>query len=166
MKFSDCRTLPRDFYHADISWNHLESYLKEEISYGLDIDPDFQRGHVWTEGQQTAYVEYVMKGGASGKAVYLNCQDYHTGGNTDYVLVDGKQRIEAVRAFMGGYIKAFGLYVWQFDGNMDSLTCRFSWNIANLKNRNDVLQWYIDFNSAGVIHTEDELNRVRGMIKA
>ena len=30
---------------------------------GLQFNPDFQRGHVWTEGQQIAFMEFLLKGG-------------------------------------------------------------------------------------------------------
>ena len=29
----------------------------------IDLDPDFQRPHVWTDAQQEAFIEHVLRGG-------------------------------------------------------------------------------------------------------
>jgi hypothetical protein len=144
----------------------IESHIKDDIADGfLDLNPDFQRAHVWTPEQQTSYVEYILRGGTSGKELYFNCPDY-TGGSTvgPYVIVDGKQRLEAVRQFMRGEIPAFGYYRSDYSDSPNMPTARFSWNIAGLKTRKEVLEWYLNFNSGGTIHTEQELQKVRDLL--
>ncbi|MCP4427239.1 MAG: hypothetical protein GY803_22350 [Chloroflexi bacterium] len=37
---------------------------------GVDISPDYQRGHVWTREQQTKYVEHILRNGISGRDIY------------------------------------------------------------------------------------------------
>lgn len=93
MKFKDVHTMPRDFYKVDVGWNYLEKMIKEdEEDIGLDLNPDFQRAHVWTEQQQIAYVEYILKGGRSGKELYFNANNFPNVIG-EYVIVDGKQRL-------------------------------------------------------------------------
>lgn len=41
----------------------IAQYQEEQ---GLQLLPDFQRGHVWTRKQQIAYIEFLLKGGRSG----------------------------------------------------------------------------------------------------
>ena len=38
-------------------------------------------------------------------------------------------------------------------------------NIATLKTRKEVLQWYLDFNTGGVIHTDKEINKVKDLLR-
>lgn len=38
---------------------------------GLQMQSWFQRQHVWTEDQQIAYIEFFLKGGISGRDVFL-----------------------------------------------------------------------------------------------
>ena len=38
-------------------------------------------------------------------------------------------------------------------------------NVNNLKTRKELLQWYIDFNSGGTVHSEKEIERVKKMLK-
>lgn len=44
---------------------------------GLQLDPDFQRAHVWSRSQQISYVEYFLKGGMSGLDIFLNKPSWH-----------------------------------------------------------------------------------------
>ena len=59
-------------YRVDVMWSYLFSHLNHyNESYGIDLDPDFQRAHVWAEAQQIAYVEYQLRGGISGKDIII-----------------------------------------------------------------------------------------------
>lgn len=168
MRFRDIKTFPLCPYRVDVPWNLVEFHIERDVETGfLDLNPDFQRAHVWTPEQQVAYVEYVLQGGTSGKELYFNCPDYSKGSTVGpYVIVDGKQRLEAIRAFMRGDIPAFGHFRNEYADEPDMLTARFSWNIAGLRTRAEVLEWYLNFNAGGTIHTEAELDKVRQLLKA
>lgn len=145
---------------------HIESANRDKREF-LDLNPDFQRAHVWTREQQISYVEYILHGGTSGKELYFNCPDFTRGSSVGpYVIVDGKQRLEAVRAFMRGDIPAFGHLRSEYSDAPDMLTAKFSWNIADLKTRKGVLEWYLNFNAGGTVHTEAELAKVRALLDA
>lgn len=49
-------------YSVDNLVKQIDELVKKE---GLELNPDFQRGHCWTEKQQIAYVEHVLRGGSS-----------------------------------------------------------------------------------------------------
>lgn len=168
IRFRDIRTFPLCPYRCDVSWSMLEFYIKSanrDRSDFLNLNPDFQRAHVWTTEQQVSYVEYILRGGTSGKELYFNCPDYTKGSSVGpYVIVDGKQRLESVRRFMRGEIPAFGHLRTEYSDDPDMLVARFSWNIAGLKTRAEVLEWYLNFNAGGTVHTADELARVREML--
>jgi hypothetical protein len=163
-RFQDIPQFPHCSYRCDVSWTYLDWHIEKEREGGLDLDPDFQRAHVWTPDQQSKYVEYILQGGTSGKELYFNCKDWHRGGRELYVIVDGKQRLEAVREFMRNNVTAFGYRFHHFTDKPDILTARFSWNVASLNTRAEVLQWYLNFNSGGTVHTEEELARVRALL--
>lgn len=78
----------------------------------------------------------------------------------EFVIVDGLQRITACMDFMAGELRAFGCLCDEFAGPLPSMAgLRF--NVNNLKTRREVLQWYLDINAGGIIHSEAELDRVR-----
>lgn len=83
----------------------------------------------------------------------------------DYVCVDGLQRITAVQKFIYNEIKVFGSYYKEFEDSLRLLPNMITLNINNLKTRKEVLQWYIDMNSGGTPHDDNEIEKVKRMIR-
>ena len=165
-KFGDIKTFPHSSYPVDVSWSSLEFHIAQQSDgTALDLEPDFQRAHVWNKAQQSAYVEYVLRGGTSGKELYFNCTGWGKDYRGLYIIVDGKQRLEAVRRFMRSEIKAFGYCRHEYEDKPNISTARFSWNIAALETRREVLEWYLQFNAGGSAHTPEELERVRKLLE-
>lgn len=165
-QFKDIPQFTRDSnYHMDGAWDYMfKSWLPDmEETANLDLNPEFQRGHVWTEDQQIRYCEFILRGGKSSKELYFNCPGWP---NTDgqMVLVDGKQRLEAVRRFMANEIQVFNAYRDEYTDRLNMLIARFSININNLETDAEVYQWYLDLNDGGVVHTKEELDKVRKMM--
>lgn len=169
MKFRDIPQFTRQgSYQVDVHINYFKSsidrYIEEE---GLILNPDFQRGHVWTEQQQINYVEYLLRGGKSGNIVYLNNPSWHITqeGWNEFVCVDGLQRLTAIYRFVSDEIKVFDTLYSQFEDNPRMINGTIKININDLKTRKEVLQWYLEMNSGGTVHTDDELNKVRDLLK-
>lgn len=154
-------------YAVNVSWSYLLQHVEraQEEKPGLDLDPDFQRAHVWTEAQQIAYVEYALRGGQSGRDLWFNCAGWFADWRGPYVIVDGKQRLEAVRRFLVGEIPAFGHRLSEYADKLPPMEPAFLWHVNNLPARAEVLEWYLQLNSGGTVHTEDELSRVRHLLK-
>ena len=172
MKWEEILKMKMPFakYRVDSAWGDLEATLKRyDRGYGLDLNPDFQRCHVWTDNQQIAYVEWILKDGQSGKEIYFNCPDFmgRNDGDSPMVLVDGKQRLQAVRLFLNSKIKAFGYYLKDMECKdiiLRTMDLSFSVHINNLKTRKEVLQWYLIMNSGGTDHTSEELEKVKELL--
>lgn len=156
-------------YHINVSWRYLEETLQQfSEPDGIDLDPDFQRAHVWTETQQIRYVEFILRGGRSGRDILFNKSDWSRseGRKEPMVLVDGKQRLQAVRRFMRNEIPAFGSFLSEYEDRPDLLRHGFIFVVNDLATRAEVLQWYIDLNAGGVVHTDNEIERVRQLLAA
>lgn len=165
-KFKDIPQFTVAPYRVDMPFDFIGDWIEKKSDMGIDLDPDFQRGHVWDEEKQIKYIEFILRNGQSGREIYWNCpgwMDTYEGG---LVLVDGKQRLEAVRRFMNNEIPAFGTYLKHYDDRSFMGRVYLSFNVNNLKTRKEVLQWYLDLNDGGVVHTSDELNKVRDLIAA
>jgi len=188
MKFQEIPMLTSaGLYEINTPLNGLERTIDcfqevNEAHYPLDLMPDFQRGHVWNESQQIAYVEFFLKGGMTGRTIYLNCPNWGSfckipdGGYKDFVIVDGLQRLTALLKFVRGEISAFNHYVQTKDNCLNpvfffedkirmSKACdNLRININNLKTKKEVLQWYLEMNSGSTPHTQTELDKVRKML--
>ena len=173
-RFEDIPQFTRNAgYAADHSWAFLPGhYANEVLECSLDVNPDFQRGYVWTLDQKTRYIEYILRGGMSGRDIYFNCAGFKYGrvgraygAEGEYVLVDGKQRLDAVLGFMNNEVPIFGGNFYRdYTDKLDFLVARFRWHVNDLQTREEVLRWYLDLNSGGTVHSEDELDRVKQLI--
>lgn len=169
-KFKDVPRFTRDgTYQVDYDFKHLVNALDMlEKNHGLQLNPKFQRGHVWTREQQIAWLEFFLRGGRSGRILYFNKPDWNVsvpeGAYNDFVCVDGLQRITAIRAFMNGEIPAFGSYINEFTDQMSIVRDSIKMNVNDLKSEKEVLQWYVDMNAGGTPHTDAEIERVKKMI--
>ncbi|QUH21803.1 DUF262 domain-containing protein [Alkaliphilus sp. B6464] len=169
MKFSDIPQFTREgqwecSYSIDRLIRQIEEFENEE---GLDMNPDFQRGHVWTEKQQIKYIEFILKGGKTGRVIYLNHPNWMGSFEpTDigFVCVDGLQRVTAIRRFVNNEFKVLGHYFNEFEGSTRVLQ-NMRINVNNLKTREEVLQWYLEMNEGGTPHTKEELDKVKNMLK-
>lgn len=164
-------------YEVNVGLKYIEMILKDyEEDYGLELNPDFQRGNVWTEQQQSAYMEFLLKGGQTARVIYFNCPFFNRGNLEDYKngkyempmqCVDGLQRLTAIRKFLSNDIKVFGYYLNDFD-DKDILLRRMygiRFNINKLQTRKEVLKWYLDFNTGGTVHSKDEIDRVKKLLE-
>lgn len=169
-RLNDIPQFTRGTYEVDVMLSRLkqelESYRKTD---NLELNPDFQRGNVWTEQQQIAYVEFFLRGGQSAKTIYFNCGAWNErvqdSDIPQMVCVDGLQRLTALTRFLDDEIPAFGTKFSEYE-DRDKLRCHFAlkFNINDLPYKKDVLKWYLEMNSGGTVHSQQELDRVGAML--
>ena len=178
IKYSEIEKLmPLSSYEVNKPLNYIEKWLEDSKEYyGLELNPDFQRGNVWTEEQQIAYIEFILRGGKTANVIYFNCPDFSMGScerisNRDKLpmqCLDGLQRLTAIRKFMNNELPVFGgNYLDDFEDKKIMLR-KFNllkFNVNNLQTRKDILKWYIDYNSAGTYHTKEEIDRVKKLLE-
>lgn len=161
-------------YEINMPFGHIEERIAEwQDEHDLQLDPDFQRGHVWTEEQQIAWLEYFFQGGKSGCVLYFNTSwwgDFNKRKYEykDFVLVDGLQRMTSILRFVRNEIGIFGGNKYgDFEGKiiMARASNNLRLNINNLKTKADVLRWYIQMNDGGTPHTSEEIDKVRVLLE-
>mgnify|MGYP001590788437 CR=1 FL=1 len=168
MNYKDIKPFtPDGGYQVDIPLAYLidsvDRYTKE---YDLDLDPDFQRGHVWTDNQRIRYVEYLFREGQSSRIIYFNHHSWQGSYNKSHrlTIVDGLQRLTACLMILNDEIPIFGTLKSEFTGKM-SIMIGLKFAINNLKTRAEVLQWYLDLNSGGTVHADSEIKRVKALLE-
>ncbi|UJJ60618.1 DUF262 domain-containing protein [Rhodanobacter denitrificans] len=165
-------------YAVDYSWSLVERmlvWLAEGSGAAVELNPDFQRGHVWTESQQQAFIENALRGviDQAGFAIRFNAPAWESDpvGDLDPTVqcMDGLQRLTAVRRFIAGAVRPFGLHVDQLKGSPfrvagASSQFRFRVMVYTFQWRADLLQHYLDLNAGGTPHSREELERVRAAL--
>lgn len=176
MKVTDIQKFFQIHYCVDQPWKSIEATLQSwgdrtglPGSLGLNLDPDFQRGHVWTEDKQIAFIEFCLRGGEYSRTILFNHPNWDGNYVGEMVLVDGKQRLEAVRKFVRNELPIFGgNRLNDFDDPkklLRSSEASLKFGVNRLKTRREVLEWYLQINTGGVVHTAEEIAKVEALLR-
>lgn len=172
--------IPKCNYSVDVGFDDIEWMIeKYKTNYdGFEENPDFQRGWVWTREQQIAFIESYIRGGIgdTGRTITLSCPDFQRDQVADsdlkgFVIIDGLQRITAIRQFMKDEFTVFndvvegGVDKDFFNGSRFNLKSQqgVRFNVMNFQYKSELLDYYLAINAGGTVHTKEELNRVREM---
>lgn len=103
-----------------------------------------------------------------GGSIIFNCPNWDrlTPGNSTMELIDGKQRLEAVRGFLRGDFPVFGHRFNEFEDELSWIDYKFQIRVCSLHTRAEVLELYLNINAGGTPHTKKELARVQAMLEA
>lgn len=171
------RPLPKAAYTVDHQLGYIEKFIVQQtedlatMGGSFELDPDYQRGHVWSHEQRVGYIEALLRDSAP-KTILFNCpgwsrSDGNEGDipNHTFQCIDGLQRLTAVRKFMAGEVEVFGgLKAADLDKTpFDPKRYRLQFAVYEFVNREDLLQFYLDLNGGGTVHSQAELERVRGL---
>lgn len=159
-------TVSNHCYTVAVTWDYLIEDVNRYITkYGLQLNPDFQRGNIWTREQQIAFVEFKLRGGSASDNILMNHKGWSSDYKGDMVLVDGLQRLTAVMEFLNDEIPAFGHFRNEYTDQHYLGSLFFNFIVNTLQTRKQVLNWYVELNSGGTVHTESEINRVKQLIQ-
>ncbi|MGL5960553.1 MAG: DUF262 domain-containing protein [Cetobacterium sp.] len=143
-------------------------FSEDKGGWKKDTQPPFQRELVWSEEQKIGWVEHILKGGKSASVFYCNAPSWNgrrqDGKWNDYLqLIDGQQRLSAVKDFVEGKLKVFGKFYYKDIFLRAHSPLRI--NVNDLQTDKEVLNLYLEMNSGGTNHTKEELEKVQNMIK-
>lgn len=166
-RFSDIPQISMAGYYCTYPWRDLKHVLANwgDINHRVVLDPDYQRGNVWTKRQKQEYVEYILRGGISGKDIYWNCPGWMSDFRGPMELVDGKQRVTTVLEFQENKFKVFGHYFKEYEDKLDLVRHTFTFHVNSIVNRADVIRWYLDLNS-GTPHTRKDIKKAEDLLRS
>ena len=151
--------LPRiNFSNRDVS-----GLLSMCTNRGLDFNPDFQRGYVWTSEDCDKLIESIFLGKDVGKFVMWNRPYPHR-----MVVVDGKQRLTTILNFYLGKISWKGKYFMDFDrlSRHRFKSCPVPMGeLAEGTDYKDVLKVFLDINKGGVPQLDSHLDKVTKLLE-
>ena len=156
-KFRDIPQLTREgAYEVNVDLEDVERQIQKFLQLGLDMNPDFQRGHVWDMEQRVCFMEYLLRGGKQQNIIYFNCPWWQHGSSdgANFVIVDGLQRLTTARMFLADEFPVFGSYFSEYV-DIPRSTQGLRFNVNDLPTKRDVVQWYININSNGTPHSQE-----------
>ncbi len=103
------------FHYSQRDLSGILAYMTS--SYGIDLNPDYQRGNVWNETQKVALVDSIFKNIDIGKFTIIK-RKWGDDPNVPqtpfmYEMLDGKQRLTALFEFRMSMFKYRGMFYHQ-----------------------------------------------------
>ena len=142
----------------------VQSLLNRYYHSGINMDPEYQRGYVWSQEDKELYIDSIFEGRDLGKFVFAV-----TGYKKPiFEIVDGKQRLNTIIEFYEGRLKYKGILFHELsftdrnkftEGNMISVL-----ELGNLDKPATLkykLECFFFFNSGGVVMDKKFLNNLK-----
>lgn len=149
--------------HADYRQTSLDSLLLTGYRRGYIDNPDYQRDYVWTLEDKQRLIRSVFNRTDIGKFLFV---EYDWPENR-IEIVDGKQRLLAIREFMEGRFAYEGKNWYQLSHHdrraFDEAfvhTCTLN---GSQVSKADILWLFLSVNEAGVPQTEEHIARAKKM---
>lgn len=135
--------------------------------YGIDLNPDYQRGNVWTIDQKIALIDSMFKNIDIGKFSVIK-RPWGSNPNKPetpllYEMLDGKQRLTAIYEFYIGKFKYKGKYFHELHPRDQGHLKRYTINYAELPpmTNEQKYRYFLKLNTGGIPVSDDHLNKVR-----
>jgi hypothetical protein len=150
---------PIVFGNADIN-----SLMHTVLFTPANLDPEYQRGLVWSENDKTLLYDSIMDGLNIGTFVFVfNTYDSHF----LYDVIDGKQRISAILDLIMDKQKYRGSYWSELSAQTKRQFMGHPVQSAKLHHlsKKQRLETFIRLNTRGVDQTTEHLKKVKEMLK-
>ena len=135
-------------------------------SFGIDTDPEYQRGYVWNEADREELMDSVFKSIDIGKIVLIDKE--HAGDTDDwYEILDGKQRLLTLVAYFEDRFPYKGLYYSDLCREDKRKFDNTSVSVAIVRNASKELIYrlFIMLNTAGKSMSSEDMDRALKLYK-
>ena len=138
----------------------------------IDLDPPYQRDHVWTQTHQEKFLGFFLEGGEP-PALYIRGLEYENTSDSQkgFEVIDGKQRVTALIRWWNNEIPALlisGRQVWKSEFDDTELRQLNNFRIRSVHlvgTDREIMEVYLRLNGSGIVHTNEELDKVRKLIE-
>ena len=141
----------------------IHSILGKKYFFGLDMDPDYQRGYVWTQEDKEKLIDSIFNNVDIGKFVFI-----HKPISSEYLyeILDGKQRVTAICEFYENRFPYKGKYFNDLCVRDQNHFENYHVSLAEIEyaNKETILKYFLMLNTTGKTIDENHLKKVREML--
>ena len=141
----------------------VDSIFSKKYFFGIDMDPDYQRGYVWTQEDKEKLIDSIFNNVDIGKFVFVHRRNYSDPDSPLYEVLDGKQRITALCEFYENKFPYKGKYYNDLSDRDKWHFCDYSVNVAEVEqaDKATILKYFLMINTGGKAISEEHLHKVR-----
>ena len=152
----------------DISLNYLQKEVEDKP---FVLRPEYQRGVVWSDHEQSLFVGFILEGGETQNMIWNN-----RGLPDGYAVVDGQQRTISCLRFMKNEIPALAhdsnqelvsFYLDDLDEQSQTmLSTKFTLQVGRMEiPKAQEPEIYLKVNKRGKEHTDKELQKAQDVLE-
>jgi hypothetical protein len=140
---------------------HLESIVHRYYSFGIDMDPDYQRGYVWELEDKVKLIDSIFENAKIGLFVF-NSRPFSATG-PGYEVIDGKQRLSTIIEFMEDRFTYKGLKFSELHPYDRHKFGDLMIEVGDLKEatKEQILKTFLKINRGGKIMDESHIDKVK-----
>ena len=149
--------------HLNYANATIEALLAKVYLFGVDMNPSYQRGYVWSYSDKIAFIESVFMELELGRFIFRDIS-FNDIDEPCTEIVDGKQRLQAILDFREGRLSYRGRYYRDMNtsdirrfNNVTVSYCTLHEDITD----KEVLEIFLRVNTHGVAMEESHLETVR-----
>jgi hypothetical protein len=143
----------------------IQSLLHMVYHSGVDFDVDYQRDHVWTLADKEALIDSIFNNIEIGKFVFVQ-RDFGFVGKL-FEIIDGKQRLTALREFYEDRFKYKGFYFSQLHPSDKNAfeTHPVTYGYLTNPTREAILDTFIKLNTTGRPMENKDIENAKKLLK-
>lgn len=148
--------------------SHIESLIHKHYHFGVDFNPDYQRGYVWEQEDKELLLDSIFKNIDIGKFVFIRLSDDEwMERNLGYEILDGKQRLSTLIEFYENKLTYKGKYFNDLSGKDKAVFRNHMVSVAevNETDKKTVLKYFLMLNRTGKAMDQSHLNEVEQMLR-
>lgn len=145
----------------------IESLIHYHYHFGIDFNPDYQRGYVWDQKDKELLLDSIFKNIDIGKFVliHLSNEEWHKRGFS-YEILDGKQRLSTIIKFYENKLAYKGKYYNDLSGIDKNTFTEHKVSVAEVRetDKKIILKYFLMLNRTGKSMDESHLAEVEKML--
>ena len=154
--------IKNDDIRISYSQRRISSLLSHAYHLGFDIEPEYQRGLVWTLEDKVALIDSIFNSVDIGKFTFIN---------PDYIMdktevLDGKQRLTTILEYYEDRFKYKG-YTFSDLSQKDQIhfeSYSIAWGESSNLTQEQKLRYFIKLNTTGKEMDKSHLDKVKNML--
>lgn len=147
----------------------IESLLHKIYNFGVDMEPDYQRGYVWSDEDREYLLDSIFSNIDIGKFafIHLDSEEWHKRGYS-YEVLDGKQRLHTLCLFYENRIPYKGVYFNDLCGKDRNTFMEHDVTCAEIENsdKKTIYKYFLMLNRGGKQMDKSQLENVEKLYQA
>ena len=147
-------------YRLNYSQRYLTDIFSKAYTFGLDLNPEYQRGNVWEMGDKIKLLDSIFNTIDIGKFVFIRLPT--KSGCPGYEVLDGKQRVTTILDFYENRFKYNGLFFNELSRIDQHHFKNYTISSASLDNPSlqEKLEYFLRLNTGGKLVDQKHLDRI------